>query len=135
MFNKIRYNKYILSIVLSLIICLFIVPPTLATQSVGNQILGGANQTGQETFEETAAPKMLAERLIEIVNNLLVFLGVLFFLIMLYGGWQWMNARGNEEQVSKAKVIIRDAVIGLVIIFIARIVTQFILMQIGTALS
>ena len=45
---------------------------------------------------------------------------------MIYGGFMWMQARGNEEYVRKAKEIIWSAVIGLVIIGAAYALTTFI---------
>ena len=46
---------------------------------------------------------------------------------MIYGGFIWMLARGNEEHIKKAKEIIEAAILGLVIIFLAYTVTNFVL--------
>lgn len=51
------------------------------------------------------------------IRGLFSLLGVIAFVFLLYGGWLWMTARGNEEQVEKAKKIIREGVIGLALIF------------------
>lgn len=51
-----------------------------------------------------------------IVFMLLSFLGVMFIVLIMYGGFIWMNAKGNESDVQKAQHIIRDAVIGLVVL-------------------
>lgn len=56
-------------------------------------------------------------RTIEILIN--AFLGVLALIavvLIMYGGFVWMTARGNEEEILKAKNILKSAVIGLVII-------------------
>src|SRR4030042_6479562 len=36
-----------------------------------------------------------------------------FFFFFIYGGFKWMTARGNEEQIREAKKTIVNAVIGL----------------------
>ena len=51
-----------------------------------------------------------------IVASALSFLGIIFIVFMIYGGYLWMSDQGNEEQVEKAKKIIRNSVIGLIII-------------------
>lgn len=70
-----------------------------------------------------------------IVNYLLTFVGVIFFLILIYGGYLWMAAQGNEDQVIKAKKITTDAILGIIVIFMARIIVEFILYQIGQSIQ
>jgi len=45
---------------------------------------------------------------------------------MIYGGFIWMIARGNEGEVTKAKDLIQAAIIGLVVVLAAYAITQFI---------
>jgi hypothetical protein len=42
--------------------------------------------------------------------------GVLFLLTMIYAGYMWMTAHGNEEKVQKAKNIIVQVLIGIVVV-------------------
>ncbi len=65
------------------------------------------------------------------VGALLSLMGILFFLLALYGGFLWMTARGDHTQVDKAKGIIIDAVIGLVIIGASWIITRFVFTSFG----
>lgn len=71
--------------------------------------------------------------IVAIINNLLTFLAVIFFMLFMYAGWLWMTARGNEEQVAKSKKMLQEIIIGLLIILLARITIEFILNQAGTA--
>lgn len=50
-----------------------------------------------------------------VVFALLTFVGVLFTALVVYGGYTWMLARGNESEIERAKHIIRSAVIGLIV--------------------
>ena len=52
-------------------------------------------------------------------------LGISFFTLMIYGGFSWMIARGNEAEVEKAKKIITNGFWGLVVVFIAYAITWF----------
>ncbi len=62
-----------------------------------------------------------------IIGYVLAFVGVIFFGIMVYGGFLWMTARGAGDQVKKAKDMIEQAAIGIVIVFISYVVTNFVL--------
>lgn len=65
----------------------------------------------------------------------LSLLGILFFLLVLYAGFIWMEARGNTEEVEKAKAIIEGAIIGLVIVSAAYAITNFVFTSIATGAS
>jgi hypothetical protein len=68
-----------------------------------------------------------------IVNALLGFLGVLAIVIILWGGFRWLTSGGNEEKVGEAKKIITAGVIGLVIIFTAYAIANFVISSLITA--
>jgi len=81
--------------------------------------VAGNLQTGTGVLQPEAV-------VFNIITVLLGFLGVVFFVLMVYGGSLWMDARGNEETVTKAKKIITDAVIGLLVIASAYIITYYV---------
>ena len=62
----------------------------------------------------------------KIIQAGLSFLGVLFVVLMIYGGYLWMSDTGNEEQVKKAKGIVVGAVIGLVIVASSYAISIFV---------
>ncbi len=53
-------------------------------------------------------------------------LGLIAVIVILYGGFTWMTAAGNEEKVSKAKNIITYAVIGLAVILLSFVLVSTI---------
>jgi len=63
----------------------------------------------------------------QIISILLSFVGVLFFILMIYAGILWMTAQGNEQQVSKAKNLLINATIGLIITLAAYAITYFVI--------
>ncbi len=66
-----------------------------------------------------------------IIQATLSFLGVIFFLLMIYGGFLWMTAKGNEQQVDKAKNLITAAIIGLIIVVAAYAISYFVISSLG----
>lgn len=66
-----------------------------------------------------------------IINIVLGFLGIVLLFYFLYGGFKWMTAGGDEDGVKEAKTMIRNAVIGLVIIMAAYALTNFVLTQLA----
>ncbi len=49
------------------------------------------------------------------VKTFLSILGIIFIILMLYAGYLWMMAKGDEEQINKSKSTITRAIIGLII--------------------
>ncbi len=76
-------------------------------------------------IENGAVP--LALRVGVVFNTMLMLLGVVFLMITVYSGIQWMMAGGNEENIEKAKTRIVRATIGVAIILGSWIITQFVL--------
>ncbi len=63
----------------------------------------------------------------QIINVALGFLGVVLLVYLLYGGFLWMTSGGSEDGVKKAQTMIKNAVIGLVIIVAAFAISNFVL--------
>ena len=81
----------------------------------------GGGMAGFDTNLETPEPFISV-----IIKTALSFLGVLFLILMIYGGFLWMTARGNEEQVTKSKNLIIAAVIGLIIVLASYAISSFV---------
>ena len=99
------------------------VTPALATLDVG---LNYGTYTGLGT-------KDIREGVMAIVNVLLGFLGIIAIIIILWGGFVWLTAGGNEEKVSEAKKIITAGIIGLIIIFVSYAIASFVITQLMDA--
>lgn len=77
-----------------------------------------------------ADPKLaIALYISRIVQIVLGIVGIILFLVILYGGFLWMTAGGNEEQITKAKKWLKNGVIGIIIIITAYTVSAFIIQQ------
>ncbi len=73
---------------------------------------------GDENFLQT--------RTGQLIGYILSFVGVLFLLLMIYAGLTWMTAGGNQEQIKKARSLMINAVLGLIIVLGAYAITAFI---------
>jgi uncharacterized membrane protein len=61
------------------------------------------------------------------INIVLSLIGVLFIGLMIYGGYNWMTAGGNEEKVKTAKGTVTEAAIGLIVVIGAYAISYFVL--------
>ena len=80
--------------------------------------------------EETLTPERILANLIQIALGIV---GLILIILIIYGGWIWGSARGNEERVTYAQNLIRNSVIGVIIIFSAYFITAFVVGKIGEA--
>lgn len=96
-----------------------------------------AINTGLETTANVAglstANVDIATRIGQIIGIALSLVGVVFLVLMVYGGFIWMTAAGDSEKIKKAKGIIINAVIGIIIVLASYAITFFILDQVGNA--
>jgi len=62
-----------------------------------------------------------------LINAFLSLVGVILLAYLLYSGYNWMTARGDEEKVTKAKDTITRAIIGVIIIVAAYAISIFVM--------
>jgi len=86
----------------------------------------GLNATGVGAGYSTTAvsPEVIVGRLI---MTILSFLGVAFLAFMIYAGIVWMTAQGNEQKVEKAKNMITESIVGIMIVVAAYAIAYFVI--------
>lgn len=89
-----------------------------------NRLKEVANNYGP--YSEAATETTLATTLGLVINVILSILGVIFLIITIISGIQWMTAQGNEAQVTKAKDSITRAIIGLIVVISSYAIWFFI---------
>jgi len=70
-----------------------------------------------------------------IILTILGLLGIIFVILLTYGGFLWVTSAGEDEKVKKATGLIFNAVIGALIVIAAYAITYYVLQKIGTAVS
>ncbi len=67
------------------------------------------------------------------IRIFLSILGIIFLIMILYAGFLWMTAGGEEGKVEQAQTLMRNAVVGLVIILASYAITSFVVEAISSA--
>lgn len=65
-----------------------------------------------------------------LIKTVIRFLGIIAVVVVLYGGFKWMTASGNDEKVAEAKRVLIAGLIGLAIVLTALAITNFVIGQI-----
>ena len=103
---------------LMVIVMLAMIVAPMTASAVGlDRGLGTTLELGTADLEET---------IVRIIQWALGFLGLVAVVLILYGGFVWMTAAGNEDKVSTAKKIISAAVVGLIIVLLAWAIVIFV---------
>jgi hypothetical protein len=72
---------------------------------------------------------------INVIKWVLGILGLVAVSFLIYGGFLWLTAAGNEERIEKAKRVIINAVIGLIIVLLAWAIVLYVARFISGATS
>lgn len=120
-----KYKKIIASIFI-LSFALFFLSPVVMADSYG------LKEAAEKGYGTTDIPNQDVPTAIgKIIGAGLSFIGVIFLILMIYAGLLWMFARGNDQNVTKAKELITAAIIGLIIVMSAYAITSYV----GSVLS
>jgi len=118
-------NKKIKYILISCLLAVIIFPAMTLADNAALDKLGevGSGEAGPYVKADATT---ISEIIGTAVSAFLALLGVIFLVLMLYAGYHWMTARGEEEKVEKAKDTITRAIIGLIIVVGAYAIWSFI---------
>lgn len=85
-----------------------------------------------ELWGRPSDPRVIAAL---VIRGFMSLLGILFICFVVFAGFTWMTAGGDEEKIRKAKSTLVTGVIGITIIFAAYSIAQFIILAFGCATS
>lgn len=95
--------------------------------STASPLLGKLKTVGTGAGYDGAANQGTVLQLLgTVINIALGLLGMIFIILILVAGFNWMTAAGEEEKIKKAGATIREAVIGLLIVISAFAIWSFI---------
>lgn len=124
---NIKFKKIFIIILLSLILLPSAIlagtgplSPSMSEQMIDQW--GDSGLNANDTFTATNIEVIVAN----VISAFLGFLGIIFVVLMLLGGYNWMTAQGDESKVEKAKATIQRAIIGLIIVVSAYSITYTI---------
>jgi len=122
--NHMKYLKTILVVIMMVTVLSFAF--AVDAQNVFQDASSNLDTSGKQAFGE-GTQSDLPTLVGNIINGFLMVLGILLTLIIIRGGYMYMTAGGNTDQVDKAKKWIVNGVIGLVLILLAFAISTFVL--------
>ncbi|PIR13783.1 hypothetical protein COV49_01010, partial [Candidatus Falkowbacteria bacterium CG11_big_fil_rev_8_21_14_0_20_39_10] len=124
--NKINRNHKIALMILFIFLGAIFLLPNLSLAQEADLGIGYAESTGLGDND----PRIIIARIIRVV---LGFLGVIAVGLIMYAGWLWMTSEGDEEKLTQAQAILKNAIIGMVIILSSFAIASFILNRLTAA--
>jgi len=128
-----EYKK--IKLIMSTIILIFSIFIVIGNQTIKAQEAGStvpASMTMLQNFAENdiglSEQKNPLDIALSIINIVLSFLGLIFLVMIIYSGFQWMTSGGNEEIVTKAKKRLSSAVMGLGVILLSYVIANTIML-------
>ena len=90
--------------------------------------MGTESEEIGEVFEGSGGePRDLRDIVVSGVVIFLGLMGLFFTVLIILAGFRWMNSRGNEEEITKAKSQLKGAIIGMIIVIAAYAIAQFVI--------
>jgi hypothetical protein len=115
--------KYILP---ALVLCLIASSALAKVELTSPDFQAVAGGAGYDVQGGQALPTIIGL----VIRVILGFLGIILIVLVIYAGFLWMTAGGDTKQVDKSKDIIKNAVMGLVVILLAYAITDFVISKI-----
>jgi cysteine-rich repeat protein len=94
------------------------------------EITSGLEAVGETIKLPDTDPRVIAVR---IINVALGLIGIILVSLIIYAGFVYMTSGGEAEKTTRAKKIITNSIIGLVIILSAWAITRFVIERLLTA--
>jgi len=109
--------------------------PTTPPNNIGSSATTSLGKFATDAGYSTSAATTPTSIVGNIIGYALALLGVVFTILTIYAGFLWMTAQGNEEQISKAKKMLTNAVIGMIIIGAAYAISSFVINTLTTSMK
>ena len=127
--NRMSFFSTIRLSFFALLCALLLMPFAVSAQGFVDGVRSGAQSTAEGAGVNT--PLSLEVVIGNVINVVLSFLGVFLLAYFLYAGFLWMTAGGDKDKVEKAKKIMMNAVIGLIIIVLSYAITDYVLAKLA----
>jgi len=118
--NMEKSVKNLICLIVLMFLCFNVFMPAVGAESIIDNLVKfktAANLPGSADINPI-------DIVIAVINTLLGLLGLIFVILLIYAGFTYMTAQGDDKKITKAKDTIRNAVIGVIIILFAYIITN-----------
>ena len=119
-------KKYFKIILLVWLVVIIIMPQLVSAENKALDKLQIIGQGNGAPFQEATEISMF-NIISTIISAVLSLLGVIFLILIIYAGYMWMMARGDEKTVNKAKDTLTRAIVGIIIVVGAYAISYFVM--------
>lgn len=125
LFSFMKLSRLLTGILFSFVAFLGVLLLPLSSSAQGDSY-GLGTTARQSGLLNANTPRDIPTITGNIIGTALSMISVIFFVLMVYGGFLWMTAHGDEGQVKKAQDTIVAAIIGILVILAAYAITNFV---------
>ena len=104
----------------------------ISVRAAINSSQTGLTGTAANAGLNTAAGFNVQQFVGTVINGALGIIGIVFLVLIVYGGLLWMLSEGDETKVGKARGLIFHSIVGLIIVLAAYAITNFVVSAIIT---
>lgn len=123
-------KKIILTILISAIFPIYFASADIAGDAT-DKLWSFGNQSGTLVNETPVTPSNI---IVNSIKILLGLLGLIFLIVIIISGLEWMTSGGDKTIIDKAKSRIKNAVIGMFIILASYIIVSTVFSMLGKPL-
>lgn len=123
---------------LSIVILGFLIIFVIGQSVVAKTIEEGLNETASTANlitgdqGEQSGQELVQSKIGEIIKAVLSMIGIIFFILVMYGGLQWMLAGGDKEKVATGRNYIIYSALGLGLIALSYGIANYLINLLGT---
>ncbi len=104
------------------ILLLFVVPFVAFSQPNLDNLDKAAGNAGVKSDRFSSVPVAIGT----VLDTAISFIGVIFLILTIYGGFLWMTSGGDSEKAKKGAGYIKSGVIGVLIIMLSYVMVRFV---------
>ena len=119
--------RYLTHIFISVFLVAISLVPAMSVSAIDLGTGMAKNAAVEAGFAKETTDTTLAEIAGGVVQSILSFVGIIFMVLIIYAGFLWMTARGEEDAVNRSKKIIFQSIVGLIIVVGAYSITSLVL--------
>lgn len=132
---KYKILTYIFSL---LLVASFLVAPLASAQllkkdgkeGVVDNMEGAGDGANYNTTGDLNNP-LISEVMSTVITAFLSLLGIIFLIMIIIGGFNWMTAAGSDDKVASGRKTLIRGTVGLIIVVTAYIITAFVFKALG----
>ena len=70
---------------------------------------------------------VVSAKVVPFLNWAIVLSGLVAVIMIVYGGYTFITSAGNPEKVEKGRNVLVAAIIGMIIVFLARVIVELVI--------